>query len=165
MRNRTGVFVTLAALALGSFSISSAQTSHPRIGHWAQQPGPQSVGMHVTYEDLGDGRFRLTLAAHSAPDQRQIVEAECDGGTYPYADGNGKPTGSTLSCRFTAPRTMEYLFTAGDKTVWATSTGTETVAEDGSTLAWDAVHRDAGGRVVGEIHSRFSRRNDEPSRN
>jgi hypothetical protein len=58
---------------------------------------------------------------------------------------------------------MEYLFTAGDQTVWATSTGVETVSEDGSTLAWDAMHRDTSGRVVDEIHSRFSRRDDEPS--
>jgi len=143
--------------------ISGAQTLDPRIGHWAQQPGPRSVGMHVTYEDLGEGGFRLTLAAHSVPAQRQIVEAKCDGRTYPYADGNGKPTGSTLSCRFTAPRTVEYLFTAGDQTVWATSTGVETVSEDGGMLAWDAMHRDTSGRVVDEIHSRFSRRDDEPS--
>jgi hypothetical protein len=119
--------------------------------------------MHVTYEDLGDGRFRLTLAAHSV--ERLIVEAKCDGRTYPYLTGNGTPTGSTLSCRFTAPRTVEYLYTAGDKTVWATSTGVETVSDDGNTLAWDAIHRDTGGRTVDEIHSRFSRRDDEPARN
>jgi hypothetical protein len=165
MSTRTGVFIALAALGAACSGISSAQTGDPRIGHWAQQPGPRSVGMHVTYEDLGDSRFRLTLAAHSVPAQRQIVEAKCDGGTYPYADGNGKPTGNTLSCRFTAPRTVEYLFTTGDKIVWATSTGVETVSEDGSTLAWDAVHRDTSGRVVDEIHSRFSRRDDEPSSN
>lgn len=162
MGNRTGVFIALAAVCSG---ISSAQTGDPRIGHWAQQPGPGSVGMHVSYEDIGDGRFRLTLPAHAAPSQRLVLDAKCDGGTYPWADGNGGPTGSTLSCRFTAPRTVEYLFTAGDKTVWATSTGVETVSEDGATLAWDAIHRDTSGRVVDEIHSRFSRRDDEPSRN
>ena len=165
MRNRTAAVIALAALGPAWPTIASAQTGDPRMGHWAQQPGPRSVGMHVTYEDLGDGRFRLTLAAHVVPGQRQVVEAKCDGGTYPYADGNGNPTGSTLSCRFSAPRTVEYLFTAGDQTVWATSAGFETVSEDGSTLAWDAVHKDTSGRVVDEIHSRFSRRDDEPPAN
>jgi len=83
MSNRTCVFIALVALGVVCSGISSAQTLDPRIGHWAQQPGPRSVGMHVNYEDLGDGRFRLTLAAHSAPGQREAVEAKCDGGTYP----------------------------------------------------------------------------------
>ena len=121
MSHRTRVLIALAALGT-PWGLSNAQTADPRIGHWAQQPGPRSVGMHVNYEDLGDDRFRLTLAAHSAPAQRQAVEAKCDGGTYPFADGNGKPTGNTLSCRFTAPRRVEYLFTAVNQTVWATST-------------------------------------------
>lgn len=164
MSHRTRVLIALAALGT-PWGLSNAQTADPRIGHWAQQPGPRSVGMHVNYEDLGDDRFRLTLAAHSAPAQRQAVEAKCDGGTYPFADGNGKPTGNTLSCRFTAPRRVEYLFTAVSQTVWATSTGVETVSEDGSTLAWNAVHRDTNGAVVEEVHSRFSRRDNEPSVN
>jgi hypothetical protein len=29
-------------------------------------------------------------------------------------------------------------------------------------LAWDAMHRDTKGAVVEELHSRFSRRDDEP---
>jgi hypothetical protein len=121
--------------------------------------------MHVTYEDLGDGRFRLTLFPHYMPVSQQIVEAKCDGATYAYADGNGKPTGNTFSCRFTGPRVVEYLFTAVNQTVWATSTGVETVSEDGNTLTWDAIHKDRNGGVVEELHSRFSRRDDESPRN
>jgi len=162
MRNRTGV---LAALALASSALSSAQTSDPRIGHWGQLRGPGSVGMHVTYEDLGDGRFRYTMFPHYMPVNQLIFEGKCDGATYPIRDGNGKPSGNALSCRFTGPRTVEYLYTAANQTVWATSAGVETVSEDGNTLAWDAIHRDTNGGVVEELHSRFSRRDDETPRN
>jgi hypothetical protein len=162
MGNRTGAFIGLAAVALSAASSAQARDPGPRIGHWAQQRGPGSAGMHVTYEDLGDDRFRLTLGAHLAPAQRRIVEAKCDGGTYEYHDGNGVPTGNKLSCRFTGPRTMEYLYTAANQTVWATSTGVETVSDDGHTLAWDAIHKDKNGAAVEELHSRFSRGDDEP---
>ena len=162
MSSRLGGSIALVALVLASSGMSSAQIRDPRIGHWGQLPGPRSAGMHVTYEDLGDGRFRLTLAAHSTPVNRQVVEGKCDGGTYPYLNGNGTSTGNTLSCRITGPLTVEYLYTQGDKTVWATSTGVETVSADGNTLTWDATHRDEDGRIVEELHSRFSRRDDEP---
>jgi hypothetical protein len=121
--------------------------------------------LHVTYEDLGEGRFRLTLGPHYMPGNQQILDGKCDGGTYPWLDGAGKPSGSTLSCRMTTPLTVEYVYTRADKTIWATSTGVETVAEDGNTLAWDAIHRDTNGGVVEELHSRFSRRDDETPRN
>lgn len=99
------------------------------------------------------------------PENQQIVEGKCDGGTYPFLDGNGTPSGNTLSCRFTGPLTVEYLYTRGDKTVWATSTGVEAVSADGNTLTWDATHWDKDGRFVEELHSRFSRRDDEPRAN
>lgn len=165
MRNLTGVFIALAALGVACSGISSAQTRDPRIGHWREQRGPGSFGMHVTYEDLGDSRFRLTLGAHNLPMNQRIVEGKCDGGTYPYLDGNGTPSGNTLSCRITGPLTMEYVFTQGDQTVWATSIGVEAVSADGNTLTWDATHRDKDGRVVEERHARFSRSDDEPRAN
>ena len=164
MANRTRVLIVLAAVGLASATMSSAQTRDPRMGHWAQQPGPRSVGLHVTYEDLGEGQFRLTFGPHYAPVNQQILVGKCDGGTYRWVDGAGMPSGNTLSCRITGPRTVEYVYTRGDKTIWATSTGVETVSEDGNTLAWDAIHRDTNGGVVEELHSRFSRRDDEPSR-
>lgn len=163
MRSRTSAYTALIAVA--SVEISSAQTRDPRIGHWAEQPGPGSSGLHVTYEDLGDGRFRVTMPAHRMPENQQIVEGKCDGGTYPLLDGNGTPTGNTLSCRITGPLTVEYLYTQGDQTVWATSTGVEAVSADGNTLTWDATRRDKDGRVVEERHARFSRRDDEPRAN
>jgi hypothetical protein len=158
-------FIALVALAVASSEISSAQTRDPRIGHWGQQRGPGSFGLHVTYEDLGDGRFRYTMGAHYMPVSQQIVEGKCDGVTYPFQDGNGTPSGNTLSCRFTGPLTVEYRYTRGDKTVWATSTGVEAVSADGNTLTWDATHWDKDGRFVEELHSRFSRRDDEPRAN
>jgi hypothetical protein len=161
MSNRTGVFIALAALGAACSGISSAQTRDPRIGHWAEQRGPGSAGLHVTYEDRGDGRFRVTIPAHRMPGNHQILEGKCDGGIYPFLDGNGTPSGNTLSCRITGPLTVEYLYTQGDKTVWATSTGIEAVSADGNMLAWDAAHRDKDGRVIEERHARFSRRDDE----
>jgi hypothetical protein len=165
MVKRTRVLAALAAVGLAPVTMSTAQTQDPRIGHWVQQPGPRSVGLHVAYEELGEGRFRLTFGPHYVPLHQQILDGKCDGGIYPWVDGTGTPSGNTLSCRFTGPRTVEYVYTRGDKTIWATSTGVETVSEDGSTLAWDAIHRDTNGGVVEELHSRFSRRDDEPSRN
>jgi hypothetical protein len=159
-----GAVIALVALGVAWSEISSAQTRDPRIGHWAEQRGPGSFGLHVTYEDLGDGRFRVTMPAHRMPENQQILEGKCDGGTYPFLDGNGTPSGNTLSCRITGPLT-EYLYTQGDKTVWATSTGVEAVSADGNTLTWDAIHRDKDGRFVEERHARFSRRDDEPRAN
>lgn len=165
MAIRPGLFVALAALGLASSAISSAQDRDPRIGHWAQQRGPGSQGLHMSYEDLGDGRFRLTFGHALEAVNQRILEGKCDGATYAWVDGAGKPSGNTLSCRITGPRTFEYLYTRGDQTIWATSTGVETVSEDGNTLAWDAIHKDTNGGVVEELHSRFSRRDDEPPRN
>ena len=162
MSNRIAVFIALAALGLVCSGISSAQTRNSRIGHWHEQRGPGSSGLHITYEDLGDGRFRYTIGAHSPPMSQLIFEGKCDGGTYPFLNGNGMPSGNTLSCRITGPLTVEYVFTRGNKTVWATSTGIEAVSADGNTLIWDAIHRDTNGGVVEERHARFSRRDDEP---
>jgi hypothetical protein len=160
-----GAVMALVALALAWSEIWSAQSRDPRIGHWAEQRGPGSVGLHVTYEDLGDGRFRLTMPAHRMPENQQILEGKCDGGTHSFLDGNGTPSGNTLSCRITGTLAVEYLYTQGDKTIWATSTGVEAVSADGNTLTWDATHRDKDGRFVEELHRRFSRRDDEPRAN
>jgi hypothetical protein len=159
--------VCIALVTLGSVWSASlhGQSTDARMGHWAQHREPRSVGMHLTYEDLGDGRFRLTLFPHYAPVDQQIVEAKCDGGTYPYVSGTGTPTGSTFSCRATGPRSFEYLRTQADQKVWATSEGIETVAEDGNTLTWLIVHKDTTGRTVEELSMHFSRRDDEPPRN
>jgi hypothetical protein len=165
MTNRTDFFIALAVLGVGCSGISSAQTRDPRIGHWGEQPGPGSFGLHMTYEDLGGGRFRVTMPAHRTPEDQQILEGKCDGATYPFLDGNGTPSGSTLSCRFSGPLTVEYLYTQGDKTVWATSTGIEAVSVDGNTLMVDATHRDKDGRVVEERHARYARCDDEPRAN
>jgi hypothetical protein len=165
MSNRTGVLIALAALGSASATISSAQSGDPRMGHWGQLPGPGSIGMHVTYEDLGDGRYRYTMFPHYVPVSQLIFEGKCDGGTYPIRDGNGKTTGNTLSCRVTGPRSFEYLYTAANQTVWATSAGVETVSEDSNILAWDAIHRDVNGKTVEELNLRFSRRDDEQPRN
>jgi hypothetical protein len=121
--------------------------------------------MHLTYQELGDGRFRLTLFPHYMPVDQQVVETKCDGGTYPYLSGTGTPTGSTFSCRATGPRSFEYLRTQADQTVWATSAGVETVSDDGNTLTWVIAHKDTNGRTVEELSMHFSRRDDEPPRN
>jgi hypothetical protein len=157
--------IVFLALGMASSATLDAQTSDPRTGHWAEQRGPGSRGLHVTYEDLGDGRYRLTLGAHVALGSRQIVEMRCDGGTYPYVFGSGTPSGNTLSCRATGPRSFEYLYTQADQKVWATSTGVETVSDDGNTLTWVATHKDANGRAVEELRTQFSRRDDEPPSN
>lgn len=157
----------LALVTLGfAWSASlHAQTGDPRIGHWAQHREPRSVGMHVTYADLGDGRFRLTLFPHYALANQQIVEAKCDGGIYPYVSGAGTPTGNTFSCRATGLRSFEYLRTQADQKAWATSAGVETVSEDGNTLTWSIAHKDTSGRTVEELSMHFSRRDDEAPQN
>ena len=165
MNIRTCFGIALVTLGLASSANLNAQTSDPRIGHWAQHREPRSVGMHLTYQDLGDGRFRLTLFPHYPPINQQIVEAKCDGGTYPYLSGTGTPTGNTFSCRATGPRSFEYLRTQADQTVWATSAGVETVSEDGNTLTWVIAHKDTSGRTVEELSMHFSRRDDEAPRN
>ena len=164
MNARACLGIALVILGVASSANLRAQASDPRIGHWAQHREPRSVGMHLTYQDRGDGRFRLTLFPHYMPVDQLSVEAKCDGGTYPYVSGTGTPTGNTFSCRATGPRSFEYLYTQADQKVWATSAGVETVSDDGNTLTWVAVHKDTNGGTVEELSMHFSRRDDEPAR-
>jgi len=70
--------------------VSAAQARNPRIGFWVERPG--STGIETSYEDLGDDRIRLRLTG-------LVVEARCDGATYPFVGANGQPAGPMYSCR------------------------------------------------------------------
>jgi hypothetical protein len=119
--------------------VSAAQARDPRIGFWVERPG--STRIQTSYEDLGEGRIRLRLTG-------PVVEARCDGATYPFVGANGQPAGPMYSCRVTGPRTVEYVYSQPGRQPWTTSAGVETVSEDGNTLSHVGVRRDANGAFV-----------------
>jgi hypothetical protein len=152
----------LCAAGICSAAEQVPQQKDPRIGYWVEDrisaTNPQAQGLQVSVEDLGGGRFRYTIGANHLPENMLRVEGKCDGGTYQWGDGNGKPLGNTLSCRISGPHTVDYLYTQGRPDAWLTSAGTETVSDDGSRLTWKAIRRDANGRFVEELNRQFSRR-------
>lgn len=151
MPNAFGCFVLLlGATALCGAAAAEAQERDPRIGTWIEQQGPDSVGLRTSYEDLGDGRVRIRLSG-------LVVEARCDGANYPFVGRNGQPAGPTYSCRITGPRTVEYTYTQAGREPWSTSTGLETVSEDGETLTHVGVRRDANGAYIEDVSLTFSR--------
>ncbi|MEO8309388.1 MAG: hypothetical protein ABI616_15235 [Pseudomonadota bacterium] len=157
MQARFNVLATTLLLA----TLASAQNVHPYsafVANWHEVKGPKSVGMSQSFEDAGDGRFRLILFPQRAPAAQTIVEGRCDGRAYPHVHGDGSPAASTFTCKLTGPRKMEYVFTQTGESNWKTSTGTQTVSADGKSLTLDAVHRDKDGKSVEILHYDFERR-------
>ena len=127
-----------------------AQEQDPRIGNWIEQPGQGSARLRTSYEDLGDGRVRIHLSG-------LVVEARCDGETYPFTGSNGRPAGPTYSCRNTGPRTVEYTYTQIGREPWSISSGMETVSEDGDMLTHIGVRQNADGTFVENLSLIFVR--------
>jgi hypothetical protein len=146
----TVIGLLLGVTLLGGVAQADAPTRDPRIGAWIEQPGPGSAGLHTTYEDLGDGRVRIHLSG-------LVVDARCDGASYPFVDRSGKAAGPTYSCRITRPRSVEYLYTQLGRQPWSTSKGVESVSEDGGTLTHVGVRQDANGVFVEDLCRTFSR--------
>jgi hypothetical protein len=140
----------LGATALCGAAEADAQERDPRIGTWIEQQGPGSVGLRTSYQDLGDGRVRIHLSG-------LVVEARCDGASYPFTGRNGKPAGPTYSCRITGPRTVEYTYSQPGRESWSTSTGLETVSVDGETLTHVGVRKDVNGAYIEDLRRTFSR--------
>ena len=149
------LFVAGLSLA-GAVLAQTNATLQSQAGFWVEMRGPGSAGLHQSLELLEDGRFRLTLFPQRSFSNRLVVEGRCDGKPYPHMQG-GKPAASTFSCRIAGPRTMEYVYTHTGESSWKTSTGTQTVSEDGQLLSIDAVHRDADGKFIEELHRRLAR--------
>jgi hypothetical protein len=141
----SGLAITASALAM------EASGRDPRIGDWIQQAAPGTAAVRQSFEDLGDGRIRLRLTGLT-------VEARCDGKKYLFMTAEAKPAGPTYSCRITGPRTVEYAYAQEGRDPWTTSTGVETVSEDGSTLTHVGVRRDAAGKIVENLSQQYRRR-------
>ena len=150
IRTRVGLFLLFPVLAAGQ----GAMTSDPRIGNWVEEKVsgsyPQGTGLRIAVEDLRDGRFRYRIRGFH-------VDAQCDGGKYPYVDGNGKPDGRTLSCRITGPRSVESMGTLPNPDPAANFTLLETVSEDGNALTGIATYRAVNGKFVREVRRQFRR--------
>jgi len=143
------------ALGMAAAALAMQAARDPRIGNWVQQAAPGTAAVRQSFEDLGDGRVRLRLTGLT-------VDARCDGKPYAFMTAAGKAAGPTYSCRITGPRTVEYVYSAPQgRDPWTTSTGVETVSEDGNTLIHVGVRRDAAGKVVENLHQEYRRR-DKP---
>lgn len=145
----------LGATALACASAADAQQRDPRLGSWVEQRGQGSVGLRTSYEDLGDGRIRILLSG-------LMVDARCDGESYPFVGRNGQAAGPLYACRITGPRTVEYTYTQPGREPWSTSTGVETLSADGQTLLHEGVRLDANGAYVEDRNITFLRQAATP---
>jgi len=140
----------LLALFSSGEVLAKEPARDPRIGAWIQKAGPDSLGVRQSFEDIGEGRIRLRLSG-------LIVDARCDGRSYPFKTANGGLAGPTYACRIVGPNTVEYAYTQDGRRPWTTSVGAETVSEGGSTLIHVGVRRDAEGNVVENLRQEYRR--------
>ena len=77
---------TVMILAAGVLAVSvNAQQRDPRIGEWREDYyPPNSVGLYMIYEDLGNGMTRVHSAENLAPQNRLHQDLRCDGQLYPW---------------------------------------------------------------------------------
>jgi hypothetical protein len=82
---------TIVVLVAGLLAASvNAQQRDPRVGEWREDYyPPNSVGLYMIYEDLGNGMIRVHSAENLAPQNRLHQELRCDGNFYPWVNGAG----------------------------------------------------------------------------
>jgi beta-lactamase regulating signal transducer with metallopeptidase domain len=156
LRRLTATVMTLAA---GLLAVSvNAQQRDPRIGEWREgfYP-PNSVGLYMIYEDLGNGMTRVHSAENLAQQNRLHQDIRCDGKFYPYVDAKGVPNGISTSCTVVDARTVTYKLFRETGQGREEGEGTWTLSSDGNRYTTVTVWRDRDGNKGQANERRFTR--------
>ena len=153
---------TVAILAAGLVAVSvNAQLRDPRIAEWREDYyPPNSVGLYMIYEDMGNGMTRVHSAENLAPQNRLHQELRCDGNFYPWMNAQGMPTGTSTSCTVVDARTVTYKLIRDTTQGREEGEGTWTLSSDGNHSRTVTVWKDRNGNK-GQANERRFTRNSE----
>jgi Zn-dependent protease with chaperone function len=156
------VTATVMILAAGLLAVSvSAQQRDPRIGEWREgYYPPNSVGLYMIYEDLGNGMTRVHSAENLAQQNRLHQDIRCDGKFYPFVDAKGVPNGISTSCTVVDARTVTYKLIRETTQGREEGEGTWTLSSDGNHYATVTLWKDREGKVGPANERRFTRNSE-----
>ena len=156
------VNATAVVLAASLLAVSvNAQQRDPRIAEWREDYyPPNSVGLYMIYEDLGNGMTRVHSAENLAPQNRLHQELRCDGRFYPWVNAQGMPTGTSTSCTVVDGRTVTYKLIRETVQGKEEGEGTWTLSGDGNHSRTVTVWKDRDGNR-GQANERRFTRNSE----
>jgi beta-lactamase regulating signal transducer with metallopeptidase domain len=153
---------TVMLLAAGLVAVSvNAQQRDPRIGEWREDYyPPNSVGLYMIYEDLGNGMTRVHSAENLAQQNRLHQDIRCDGKFYPYVDAKGVPNGISTSCTVVDARTVTVKLIRDTKQSKEEGEGTWTLSSDGNHYSTVTIWKDREGKVGPANERRFTRNSE-----
>ncbi len=156
------VTATVMILAAGLLAVSvNAQQRDPRIGEWREDYyPPNSVGLYMIYEDLGNGMTRVHSAENLAQQNRLHQDIRCDGKFYPYVDAKGVPNGISTSCTVVDARTVTVKLFRDTAQGREEGEGTWTLSSDGNRYTTVTVWKDREGKVGPANERRFTRNSE-----
>jgi hypothetical protein len=157
---RLNATVMILAAALLAISVN-AQQRDPRIGEWREDYyPPNSVGLYMIYEDLGNGMTRVHSAENLAPRNRQHQEIRCDGKFYPWVNAAGAPIGISTSCTVVDTQTVTYKLIRDTAQGREEGDGTWTLSSDGNHYRTVTVWKDRDGNKGQAAERRFTRNSE-----
>jgi hypothetical protein len=154
--------VTVMILAAGLLAVSvNAQQRDPRIGEWREDYyPPNSVGLYMIYEDLGNAMIRVHSAENLAPQNRLHQDIRCDGKFYPWVNAEGNSIGTSTSCTVLDAHTVTYRLIRDTGQGTEEGEGTWTLSSDGNHSRTLTVWKDRDGNK-GQANERRFTRNSE----
>lgn len=163
---RNAVTACLGLLLYGAGLAGAAATDTPardsRAGYWVEEriseSYPQSQGLKLLIEDLGDGITRYTLGPGHAPEDKWIVEGGCDGSEHQVVKGTGAPWGKRYACRMLGPHATAATTMPGNRQDAAMTVLIETISDDGNDMHGKWTSWNADGKVIAEGFRHFTRR-------
>ena len=165
MRN---ILAVCAGLLLGAAGPAATAASadgparDPRLGYWVEEhvsdAYPQSQGLKLLIEDVGDGVTRYTLGPTYAPANKWIVQGRCDGAELQVVSGTGESRGKRYACRVLGPHATAATTMPGNRPDAAMTVLIETISEDGNDMFGKWTSWNADGKVIAEGSRHFMRR-------
>ena len=150
----------ILAAALLAVSVN-AQQRDPRIGEWREDYyPPNSVGLYMIYEDLGNGMTRVHSAENLAQQNRLHQDIRCDGKFYPYVDARGVPNGISTSCTVVDANVVTVKLIRDTAQGREEGEGSWTLSSDGNRYATVTVWKDREGKVGPANERRFTRNSE-----
>jgi beta-lactamase regulating signal transducer with metallopeptidase domain len=149
-------------LAAGVLALSvNAQQRDPRIGEWREDYyPPNSVGLYMIYEELGNGMTRVHSAENLAQQNRLHQDIRCDGRFYPYLDARGVPNGISTTCTVVDANTVTVKLIRDTAQGREEGEGAWALSKDGNHYSTVTVWKDREGKVGPANERRFTRNSE-----